>query len=145
MYTQTGLQVATGEASVASDFKKIADKMKQKGGIDLDPEEGLKKNKENKEEKKTAPLLFFYLILVVVGLVLGLVLPGGMGRVITLLACCGTAIAIVGIQAAIGFPVEQELKKKIAEEKKAGGGVVKLDSEPVIRVAWKFPLYATFL
>src|SRR5262249_6179470 len=121
MIYQSGAQIAIGDASVSSDFKKLANKEKAKEkdkDKDKKPAQGGEFNfnfdadssvKKNKEEGGTAPLLFVYPVALIAGIVLGFVLGPGLPRRFILLGCCLGAFGIVGLQAAIGFPMEREL------------------------------------
>ena len=71
MITQSGLQIATGDSSLASDFKKVQQQMeKEMGGgggafkMQQDP---------TKEKKDKAPLLFAYPVALVGGIVFAVV------------------------------------------------------------------------
>lgn len=159
MYSQSGLQIATGNVSLGSDFKKVAEKSKKEmggagGGFDLDPNTSGKK-----KEGGTAPLLFLYPVALLGGIILGFIPWAGMPRKIIAAGCCAAAFGVVGLQAAIGFPLENDLKKQADQMKGfggmgkfgGGGGGAKTDTKSsskdneMFKVAWKFPLYLTFL
>jgi hypothetical protein len=166
--TQSGLQIANGDASPGADMQRVMDKLnkelggkgnKEKFDFDTDPATG------KKTERKTAPLLFFYPVALVAGIVIGFIPWAGWARRIVLASVVGGAFLVVGVQAVMGFPIEVEMKKKFQEASGSGmggfgpfgglggnktpGGKAAPKSEPkledVFRVAWKFPLYVTFL
>lgn len=157
---QSGLQIATGDSSPSSDFKKIEEQMKKEmGGMGAGggkPEIG-PSTKKDKEEG--APLLFLFPVALLAGIALGCVPWPNMVRKIGALACCLVAFGVVGLQAAIGFPIEKELKKQNEAMKGGGmfpgmpGGAAGGDTKgkssakvpDVYSVAYKIPLYLTFL
>jgi hypothetical protein len=161
--SQSGFQIATGDASPGSDLRRVLNKMKKSmgdagGQLDTDPNwmGGQKK------EGSTAPLLLLYPLAVFAGIIVGFILGPGTARRITLLSLCLGALAVVGLQAAIGFPIERHIKKLTDEERgmglggfggfggnRLGGGGAEKQSQPrvedVLRVSWQIPLYLTFL
>lgn len=167
IYSQSGLQIATGNVSLTSDGKKLSDAMK-KGvgeGADLDPNSPTaKKNREKNKDKGdgTAPLLFLYPVALWVGIIAAAIPIPGMIRRILEAVCCLGAFSILGLQVAVGFPLENDAKRSADELKAFGSGKMpapvpgpgqpkaatktETKSEPdVIRVAWQIPLYLTFL
>ncbi len=92
-------------------------------------------------------ILFLFPILILVGGVLGIVLGPGLPRRLVVAGCCAGAIGVVGIQAAIGFPIEQQIKKEAEKEKEMakqfGGDASKVENP--FKIVWKFPLYLTLL
>jgi hypothetical protein len=147
---QTGLQIATGKSSESSDFKKIMEAMKKEmggagGGLNV-------KEDPSKKDLDKAPFLYVYLLALVGGIVLGFVPWASPARKFLVLGLCLLALGVVGIQAAVGFPMEREMKKDVGKLKggdpfgdpaasgKAGG-----NQQEVVKVKWKLPLYLTFL
>ena len=165
--TQSGLQIATGDGSPGSDLNRAMEKMKKEMGkeekFDINDTPG-NKNKD-KKDKPTAPLLFLYPVALIVGIVFGLVPWPGMIKRLLLAGVCFGAFGIVGLQAAIGFPIEEKMKKEMKAgggdmnfgfgglggggggNKQPGGKETKSETKPedIFRVSWKFPLYLTFL
>jgi hypothetical protein len=161
--SQSGFQVANGTASLGSDMKRVMDKMdkvREKAGApksEKSPEAEL--NAELKKEAGvTAPLLFLFPVVLLAGVVLGCIPWAGIIRKVLVASCCAAAIGIIGLQAVIGFPLENKIKE---EAKGSGkGGAFKLpgvggagarggksdpkDPDP-FRVAWNAPLYLTIL
>jgi hypothetical protein len=152
LVTQSGLQIASGDASVSSDFEKLSEK---KGGAvknarPFDP-------KREKKDGETAPLLYLFPVAVVAGIVLGFVPWPGVARKAVLAGCCLLALGVVGIQAAIGFPLDKEIAKQKDQLKGFGGGggigfgAPGAKAAPggkdadIFRVRWKLPLYLTLL
>ena len=89
MYSQSGFQIATGDASPGSDLRRYTDKMtKELGGAAGKMDLGSDTTTGKKKESGTAPLLFLYPLAVIAGIVLGFVLGAGMLRRITLLCVC---------------------------------------------------------
>ncbi|MBN9122708.1 MAG: hypothetical protein J0I06_26780 [Planctomycetes bacterium] len=162
MISQSGLQIATGGSSLGSDMKKIESKMKESGLGD--PDKSKEKPKKD-DDIKGAPLLFVYPLALLAGTVAAFLPVPGMIRRIVVAACCAAALGVVGLQALIGFPMENEIKKKSEEMKGVSGGGLfgpmggappgdktggKKDAksekmEDVVRVSWQFSLYLTFL
>jgi hypothetical protein len=150
MINQSGLQIATGDSSLASDFKRIEEKMKQEvGGAGG----GFKMEKDpTKEKKETAPLLFAYPVALVAAIVFALVPWVSPARKFLAMGFCLAAFGVVGLQAAIGFPLDRELKKE-TEKMKNMGGMFGPGGGPgggpnaadVFKVRWKFPLYLSLL
>lgn len=159
MYTQSGLQIATGDVSVASDFEKISAQMKKGvgGGAGLEPDP-----KAKKKDGETAPLLFLFPVALLAGIGVGCAPFQHLLRRLALAVVCLGALGVVGLQAAIGFPLEKEIAKQKEQLKGFGGvgggfgpapdpkgGKVKAAApaaEPeIFRVTWKIPLYLTFL
>ena len=146
--TQSGLQIATGGYTFASpELKALMEEAEKSGAkAGLKGEKGLGKDNE-KDEVGKGVLLFFFPILVLVGGVLGIVLGPGLPRRLVVAGCCAGALGAVGIQAAIGFPVEQQIKKEAEkqkeEAKKFGADAGKIENP--FKVVWKFPLYLTLL
>lgn len=162
MVSQSGLQIATGGSSPGSDMKKIEAKMKEsfKGAaIESD------KSSSKDDDVKGAPLLFLYPVLLICGIGVAFIPMPTMIRRFVLAGCCAAALGVVGLQALLGFPMENEIKKKNDEMKALGGGGGGLMFGPpdaggkakgkdaksdgkeadVVRVSWKFSLYLTFL
>ena len=150
--TQSGFQIASGEASPGSDIKKMSEGKGSKGKLDFDGD-----SKGKKEDGSTAPLLYLYPVALIAGIVIAFVpIPGNIRRLV-LAGCCLLGFGVIGLQALIGFPIEKKLKE-LEKEKGGvpamggfggGGGdtTKKSDAkeESPFRVAWKLPLYLTFL
>ncbi|AMV28842.1 hypothetical protein VT84_30895 [Gemmata sp. SH-PL17] len=142
--TQSGLQIATGGHSFASpELKMLMDEAEKSGKkMGAPPGKG-----NEKDELGKGVILFLFPILILVGGVLGIVLGPGLPRRLVVAGCCAGAIGVVGIQAAIGFPIEQQIKKEAEKEKEMakqfGGDASKVENP--FKIVWKFPLYLTLL
>src|SRR5262245_8041798 len=163
--TQSGFEIAIGGASPGSDTKRLMSKMEKEFGAKAGSNNSRNNNKPfefdtdesgKKKERATAPLLFAYFGMVLVGIAVGLLPFGGIVRRLVVLLICLTALGILGAQIAMGFPIEQEIKKEMKNAQGLGGfgqvnpppggtapqkPEVKLDD--MIRVKWQIPLYAT--
>ena len=144
LLTQSGFQAAMGEYTMAESVRAMMDQGKQMAkqmGGDV---------KEEKQEKvRSAPVLWLFPAAAIAGVVLGLVLPSGGARKFILVLCCGLALASVGTQAVIGFPVTEDVKK---DPELAGGGkggknddLGGLKPDDIIRTVYKFPFYLALL
>lgn len=141
LFTQTGLEAATGEYTIADpDLRAFMDKGKQAAR-----DAGVQPNARAKGEDKpkTAPLLWGYLIAAVVGVVLGLILPSGGLRKVLLILCCAIALVAAGGQAAAGFPIEQDIKEQKGKAK--GNDFGNPGGEEFIRARYKIPFYLALL
>lgn len=102
--TQSGLQATTGDYSFSDSLMRQM--AKEKGG--------------QKESIPAAPILWGYMIAVVVGIGVGLAMPLGGTRKVLLLVCCAGALATAGGQAAIGFPIAKEIEEEMKKDKLGG-------------------------
>ncbi|HEY1188207.1 MAG TPA: hypothetical protein VGE74_11150 [Gemmata sp.] len=156
LVTQSGLQIATGGSSPSPDMERFAKIMgREEDGVGGEPKP-LAKNKD--EGVGSAPLLFLFPLALLAGIGIGCSPFPHLFRRLALAACCLGAFGIVGLQIAIGFPMEKEIGKK-KEQLKGGNGLgggfgaapntkgTKTGTkEPeTLRVSWKLPLYLTFL
>ncbi|AWM38597.1 hypothetical protein GobsT_32250 [Gemmata obscuriglobus] len=152
MYTQSGLQIATGDVSVSPDFEKGVERVR--GGAGAGPGPKFGPDPSNKADGQTAPLLFLFPVALLAGIVIGFVPWPHLARRLVLVVCCLGAMGIVGAHAAIGFPLEKEIAKQ--KEKMKGGGAFGAApgakaapgtaGEPeVFRVRWQIPLYLTLI
>lgn len=151
MVSQSGFQIASGKASLGSDLRRLEEKRNEKrkttsradrsGQDELDEE--LKR-----ESDFTAPLLYLYMVAVIAAVVLGFIPWPSMTRKIIIAGVCGLALAVVGLQAVMGFPIDKKIQKEAKKKDEASGmfdmGDRGKDTERV-RVAWQIPLYLTFL
>ncbi len=120
MVSQSGLQIATGDSSPGSDMKKIEAKAKEspkKMGGAVETEKT-----KDKDDLKGAPLLFLFPVALLAGIGVAFLPIPSLIRRLTLAGCCAAALGVVLLQALIGFPMENEIKKKTEEMKAMGGG-----------------------
>jgi hypothetical protein len=166
--SQSGFQIATGEASPGSDMRRALEKQKKLfGGGDggqMATDPGVFAGR--KKKGATAPFLMLYPLAVLGGVIVGFVLGPGSARRITLLSVCLGALVLVGLHAVIGFPVERQIKELAENDSGMGlggfggmggfGGGNKFGGdrddkqstpkvEDVFRVTWQIPLYLTLL
>lgn len=167
---QSGFQIAIGDASPGSDMRRVMAKMEKElgsKGVNTTPTKTTTPTKNNnkfefgtdasgkKKDRSTAPLLFVYPVLLIAGIVVGFIPWGSIVRRLILLLICLGALGTVGVQIAIGFPVEQEIKQEMKNEQGLGMGAFGLGNNPgkggqpnikiedIIRVKWQIPLYLT--
>jgi len=138
LITQSGFQAATGKYTVSNEMmKQMIDEAEQKA----------KNAGGEKEEVKKAPVLFLFLGASIAGLVLGLALPLGRTRKFLLVLCGGLALASAGTQAAIGFPITEDVKKN--PEMGGGNGndqdLGGLKPEDVIKTVYQIPFFLALL
>ncbi len=138
LLSQSGLQIATGDYSVSNpQLKAMMDAEGGKGGPKAGP-------KEDKEGPDAAPLLFLFPVAVLAGIVIGFLPLAGMGRKLMLLACCGVALGVIGVQAGMGFPIKKGFDEdKTKSQKGGGGGNPMIGDDMTVKVVWKVPLYIT--
>jgi hypothetical protein len=132
--TQTGLQAATGKYTFAdSSVQQMMDQAKK-----MAPP-GAKKE----DEIKAAPLLFLVPIAALAGMVVGLAMPASGAKKGILIVCCALVIATAGGQAAMGFPVEKDIKKQ-QEEKGKQGAPPGLEGD-AFKTVYKVPFFLTLV
>ena len=138
LLTQSGLQIATGEYTMTDPtMRKMMEQAK---------ELGKQAGGEQKEDKvKKAPLLWLYPIAAIGGIFAGFVMPGGGPRKAMLVICCALALLAVGGQAAMGFPVEKDIKEQQAKDQKQGGGAAVAIEGDVFKTVYKFPFYLALI
>jgi hypothetical protein len=104
--TQSGLQAALGTCSANPETN--------------DPQAS---EREAGRAMSASPLMAVWPLLVVGGIVAGLRLPAGRGRLLAVAACAGAALALLIAQVVTGFPLEEAMRKLFAEdlEKQAAG------------------------
>jgi len=136
LLTQTGLQIATGEYTMTDPtVRKLMEQAK---------DAGKQAGAEQKEDKiKKAPLLFLYPIAAIAGIVASFVMPGGGPRKAMLVICCALALLAIGGQAAMGFPVEKDIKEQQAKDQKQGGAVA-IEGDG-FKTVYKFPFYLALI
>jgi hypothetical protein len=132
IFSQSGLEGATGEYTILdSNMRAMVEMSKQNGA-----------KKGSDDEIKPAPILFGYLGAVVAGAVLGLVLPCGWARKGILLVVCAVAGGTVGWQASKGMPLAQGVQEVINKDRAKGAenddGV---KPEEVMKTKYKVPFY----
>ena len=144
LMTQSGYQAAMGEYTLDPSLQRMMDQSKQMAkGMGGEVKGGMKE-----EKVKKAPVLFLFPAAALAGVVLGLVLPAGRARKFVLILCCGLALASAGTQAAIGFPITEEVKK---DPEVGGGGKGKnadlgdLKPDDIIKTVYKAPFYLALL
>jgi hypothetical protein len=102
---QSGLQAALGQCSWAAELEK-AEEFKFTENEEI-------KRKEGKQKLdaalKGSPLMILYPVLLAFGVICGLVLPLKKPRQIILMACSGSALILLILQTAIGFPIQDAL------------------------------------
>jgi hypothetical protein len=151
--SQSGFQAATGKQALKPAFRAAAKS-----------EEHLKAA----EKATPAPILWAYLGAVIAGVVVGLACPPDGLRKAALVSCCVLALASVGSQTTMGFPVEKdwadEIKKQEAEQAKyqrLADDILELSGEPkqntpqetrsgtkptdALRTSYKAPFYLSLL
>jgi len=69
----------------------------------------------NEEKVKPAPLMWFYGLLILAGLILGLALPIGLPRLAALTVCGVLGFGLAIVQFSIGFPIAQQVAKANAD------------------------------
>ncbi len=141
--TQSGFQAATGGYTISDptmrqmveSSKKMAKEMGGKAG-----------GAKAEDEIKSAPLLFLYPLAAIAGIIIGFVLPGGGAKKGMLIGCCALVLVAAGGQAAMGFPVEKDIKEQ--QSKKGGGGAGAMNAElggDVLKTVYKFPFFLALL
>ena len=172
LISQSGLQIANGTASVGSDIKKATEKMTEKmskqPGVTVKSEKSADSelNESLKKEKDvSAPLLWVYLLAVIAGIAVGFIPWASVARKLIVAGCCALAFGLVGIQAAMGFPLENKMKEKtkgadggapfkmpgmggmggMGGAGGGGGGKADPKASEMQRVSWQIPLYLTFV
>ena len=128
--SQSGLQIATGGLS----------KMEMRDG-GMGPGRGAQQDMVNIPTPDGAPLLFLFPLAVVLGIVFGFLPRGGLSRKLAVFSCCMAAIGAIGVQAAMGFPIQESTETWV----KSGASADMLGEENTIRVAWSFFLYTALL
>jgi hypothetical protein len=122
--TQNGYQAIWAGSSPSSEIKdlqreteKQAEEFAKNMGGNVKVEKTKKKEKDP-NEPDPAPLLAVFFVLVLAAVVVGFAMPPGHWRSLVFLGTLGSAIAIFGIQVALGLP----MKNKAEEKPKDKGG-----------------------
>lgn len=118
IFEQSGQEAAAGKVSEGADIRnmrQMAEQMNPGGMNGAAPKNELFPVGENKEEVK-APILYVWIGLVGGGALLCLIVPGRTGWRAAAILCTVGAVAAIGYQTAVGFPIERELNKKMEEE-----------------------------
>jgi len=113
LLTQSGMQAATGGHTIGDTFRQMEEMQKQMGG---------EKPKQKEPDISSAPLMILWFLVVLAGIGLGVLavsqgVPFGAPGAA---ACSGAAALLLLIQVVAGFPVEDDVKKGMKENRAAG-------------------------
>lgn len=142
--SQSGFQAATGGYTIQDPtMRQMVDQAK-KTAKDFEKLGG--KAGKAEDEIKAAPLLFLFPLGAIAGIAVGLAMPGGGAKKGILIGCCALLIASAGGQAAMGFPVEKDVKEQQKKDEAGAGGAKNagLDGD-ILKTAYKFPFYLALL
>ncbi len=153
---QSGLQIATGDVAPGSDMKRIQSKMKEqltKSGMAVNETSSSSKSNKKDGETKAAPLLFLFPLLVVAGMGIAFIPLPALIRRLLVAGCCMGALGTVGLQAAIGFPIEDDLRNMKTSmpgigpgmRPRVGGNDAKDKSDKAMRLSMQIPFYLTII
>ncbi len=118
LYTQTGLQTATGGMSQGEGIDQMKQQMGAFAGM---AGKGGAADKEFDKETKAAPMMIGFAVLLAGGIILGFALPLTGARRALVAVCAAGAIALLVGQMAVGFPVAKDIEQE--KEKGAGAGM----------------------
>jgi hypothetical protein len=138
LVSQSGYEAATGDYTIVdSKMRQMIDQSKkmaaEMGG----------KVETKEDEVRAAPMLFLFAAGALGGVILGLVIPSGGTRKLLLVLCCGLALASAGVQAAIGFPITEDVKKNPGAG--AGKNDLNLSQDDMLKTVYKAPFYLALL
>ncbi len=100
--TQSGFQACSGDYTES--LMVAQQRLRNEGGFRL-----------NADQVKPAPLLWFYGLLLLIGLILGLALPVGTPRLVGVALCGVLGFALAVMQMSVGFPITEQVARANAD------------------------------